>query len=184
MQALWYYAVGGNTPQGPVSEDEIRALIERNALKANDLLWCNEMSDWTPLRDITHFRPAAPAIPSLSPPPTPRVPAPSGLAGWMAFNGVVIILSGLAYIMSCFALPTGVLLVIAGAALMSGQSMLAGLHTVDPEWLPFLQKMRAFFQFTGIATLVAVLLTTLALVTMFAVGAASMAALFEQMGAP
>jgi hypothetical protein len=98
----------------------------------------------------------------------------------MAFNGILIILSGLAYITTCFALPSGVLLVIAGASLMSAQSMLSGLRTVDPAFLPFLQKLRGFFLMTGVATLVAIALTVLFLIVIIGFGAATFATLFEQ----
>ena len=77
-------------------------------------------------------------------------------------------------------LPSGILLVIAGASLMSAQSMLAGLRTVDPALLPFLQKLRGFFLMTGVATLVAIVLTALFLIIVVGLGAASIATVLEQ----
>jgi hypothetical protein len=183
MEFTWYYARNGMDRQGPVSETELRNLIDQGQVQPDDLLWREGMAAWTPLRDLTEFRTPSPPTPSTpAPPPTPekRVAVPSGLSGWMAFNGILIILSGLAYITTCFALPSGVLLVIAGASLMSAQSMLSGLRTVDPTFLPFLQKLRGFFLMTGVATLVAIALTVLFLIVIIGFGAATFATLFEQ----
>ena len=183
MEITWYYARNGTDRQGPVSETELRNLIAQGQVQPDDVLWREGMAAWTPLRDLAEFRSLTPSTHTLpAPPPTPveRVDVPAGLSGWMAFNGILIILSGLAYITTCFALPSGVLLVIAGASLMSAQSMLSGLRTVDPAFLPFLQKLRGFFLMTGVATLVAIALTVLFLIVIIGFGAATFATLFEQ----
>lgn len=181
MEFNWYYARNGNDRQGPVPETDIRNLIAQGQLQPDDLLWREGLAAWTPLRDLAEFRStpsAAPAIPAAAP---DRVAVPAGLSGWMTFNGIVVILSGLTYITTCFALPTGVLLVIAGASLMSAQSMLGGLREVDASLLPFLQKLRSFFLMTGVATLVAIALTILFFVVLFGIGAASVTTLMEQL---
>lgn len=185
MDVMWYYARNGTERQGPVSESELKSLIAQGQVQADDLLWREGLSGWIPLRDLAEFRAPASSSPApVTPPPAPssdtRVAIPSGLSGWMAFNGIVIILSGLAYITTCFALPSGILLVIAGASLMSAQSMLGAMRGVDPALLPFLQKLRGFFLMTGIATLVAIVLTVVFLIAVVGLGAASLAALFEQ----
>lgn len=180
MEHTWYYARNGTDRQGPVSETDIKNLITQGQVQPDDLLWREGLSAWTPLRDLAEFR-ATPA-PALAPPPPPveRAELPAGLSGWMAFNGILIILSGLTYIMTCFALPSGILLVIAGASLMSAQSMLSGMRTVDPAFLPFLQKLRGFFLMTGVATLVAIFLTVLFLIVGIGLGASALTAVFEQ----
>lgn len=179
MEFNWYYARQGNDRQGPVPEAEIRNLMAQGQLQPDDLLWREGLAAWTPLRDLAEFKSAPVAAPAI-PASIDRVAVPAGLSGWMAFNGIVVILSGLTYITTCFALPTGVLLVIAGAALMSAQSMLGGLREVDATLLPFLQKLRSFFLMTGVATLVAIVLTILFFVVLFGIGAASVATLMEQ----
>jgi hypothetical protein len=178
MDNQWYYARNGADRQGPVTESELRSLLAQGRLQADDLVWREGLSAWTPLRDLPDFQAAAPvpAVPGAG----TGVPIPAGLCGWMAFNGIVIILSGLTYVMSCFALPSGILLLIAGASLMSAQSLLAGLRTVDPALLPFLQKLRGFFLMTGVATLVAIVFTALFLIIVVGLGAASIASIMEQ----
>ncbi len=178
MENQWYYARNGAERQGPIAESELRNLVAQGQLQPDDLLWREGMTTWAPLHALPDFRTPAP-VPAI-PVSHSEVAIPAGLSGWMAFNGIVIILSGLTYVMSCFALPSGILLVIAGASLMSAQSMLAGLRTVDPALLPFLQKLRGFFLMTGVATLVAIVLTALFLIIVVGLGAASIATVLEQ----
>lgn len=180
MEVQWYYARNGSDRVGPVAESEIRTLIAHGQIKPDDLLWREGMSAWTTLKTLSDFQPRmAPEAPAAA-----QVPIPGGLGGWMAFTGVITILMGLVSVVTCFALPTGILQIIGGAALLSGSSMLARLPGIDPEWLPFLQKMKTFFLMTGVGTLVGVVLTLLFLVFGVVMGAASLASMFEQFAHP
>ena len=179
METMWYYAASDQERKGPVAESELRALLASGQLQPDDMVWRDGMAAWSPLRNVPELH-SAPAVPDLS----QRVPVPAGLTGWMAFNGIVIILSGVTYVLSCFALPSGILLILAGASLMSAQSMLTGLRTVDPGMLPFLQKLRGFFLMTGVATLVAIVLTLLMLILAFGMGVAMFSTLFETFAQP
>lgn len=70
---MWYYALN-NRPQGPVSEDQLRELIETGTVGANTLLWTEGMSDWQPAHAVTPWAERFAGTPA-SPPP---VSTPSG----------------------------------------------------------------------------------------------------------
>ena len=180
MDAQWYYARNGTDRLGPVSESEIHALVAQGQIRPDDLLWREGMPAWAALKTLSVFQ--APVVPDAS--VVAKVAIPGGLGGWMAFTGVINILVGLLSVFTCFALPTGILQIIGGAALLSGSSILARMPGIDPEWLPFFQKTKTFFLMTGIGTLVAVAMTLLVLVLGLGLGAASVASMAEQFTTP
>lgn len=54
---VWYYA-DGETPQGPVTEEEIRRLAAEGAIRPDTLVWHEGLSEWKPgsaLLDPTFF---------------------------------------------------------------------------------------------------------------------------------
>lgn len=181
MENQWYYARQGADRQGPVPESEIRLLIAQGQLHGTDLLWRDGLPAWVPLNTLAEFQatPSSPAAPFAE--PAGLVPVPSGLRGWMTFGGILNILMGISYVLSCFGLPIGIVQIIAGAALISASSMLDRLPGVSPEIVPFLQKLRTFFLMTGVVVLLGIALAVLMLVTMFAIGAASVTPILEQL---
>jgi len=46
----WYYAIDGREV-GPVKEHQVKRLIERGALKRQDLVWSDGMEEWSPISE-------------------------------------------------------------------------------------------------------------------------------------
>jgi hypothetical protein len=102
----------------------------------------------------------------------------------MVFAGITNLLVGIASIISCVGLPVGILYVLAGAALLSGNGLLTQSSGVDPSVLPFLQKLRIFFMMTGIATLVSAVTFILFAVLGLGLGSVAVTSLLQQMNTP
>ena len=72
----WYYQDQGR-PSGPVDEPEMQQWLRDGKLKADDLVWTEGLSAWTPVRNaglVTPPPPPAPEPPTLpisAPPPPP-----------------------------------------------------------------------------------------------------------------
>jgi hypothetical protein len=59
VNAAWFYSVG-DTRQGPVTEDDLKALAADGRLKPSDLVWKDGMADWVEARTVpTLFPPRA-----------------------------------------------------------------------------------------------------------------------------
>ncbi len=63
----WYYAKN-NQQHGPVTGQELRAMVERGELGPNDLVWKDGMAEWTPASRIHGLFGEEPAA---APPPPP-----------------------------------------------------------------------------------------------------------------
>ncbi|MGF1679496.1 MAG: DUF4339 domain-containing protein [Candidatus Methylacidiphilales bacterium] len=48
MENQWYYAVNGQQ-RGPVDESELKRMLSRGEVRADDLVWKDGMEDWKPL---------------------------------------------------------------------------------------------------------------------------------------
>ncbi len=73
MSVLWHYVQNGAS-LGPVSEEQLRALISSGGLRPTDQVWHEGMAGWSPLQ-------AFPELAALVPPPPARsapVPAAQG----------------------------------------------------------------------------------------------------------
>ena len=70
----WFYAKNGSQ-QGPLSTDEIKSRIAMGEIGANDLAWCEGMSDWLPIGQIPQLKIEEP-VREESPPPVFGAPAP------------------------------------------------------------------------------------------------------------
>jgi len=44
---MWYYSIDGNSKQGPVSEEELRRLLNSRQLLPDTLVWTQEMNYWS-----------------------------------------------------------------------------------------------------------------------------------------
>lgn len=81
--AAWYYARGGQQV-GPVSEAQLRALINQGALQPTDLVWRDGMAQWQPVSQVadlagpapvSYYNPQAGMRSGGTPPPTYLVQA-------------------------------------------------------------------------------------------------------------
>lgn len=66
--ANWYYSRGGQQ-SGPMSEDDLRRLVAKGEVGAEDLIWRDGMGNWLPVRNVPEF--------GGSPPPVYLDPAPN-----------------------------------------------------------------------------------------------------------
>lgn len=74
MTRQWYYAQSGQQ-LGPVSGEQLRALIASGAVRPTDLVWSDSLPAWTPASQVPALlpAPAPPPAPVYTPPP----PAPA-----------------------------------------------------------------------------------------------------------
>ena len=157
MDRFWFYTQGGSTDKkGPVSEAEIRALMVSGELQPTDLLWTEGMANWAALSTLPDLsRPAASAAPK------PVLSAvvqtstaggglgvPPGLQGWMTFIGVMNIIAGVFYIVTCFGMVVGIPMLMAGMALLAAKNALDGA-TIDPSLDLFFAKLKSFMTISG-----------------------------------
>lgn len=77
LSANWYYSAAGEQC-GPVTILDIRNLIANRQLVAEDLVWKEGMSDWTPIRDVPELKVEAAAY-------TAAARSPSGTPGQQTF---------------------------------------------------------------------------------------------------
>lgn len=87
----WHYAQDGST-KGPVSEEEIKELIESGSLKKNDMVWNESMDDWAPLKE-SELKSFLPATPRTPPPLKPRATNESSECFHKLDRMLVVILS-------------------------------------------------------------------------------------------
>lgn len=181
MDRMWYYAPAGSERQGPVSEAQLKDLLARGQLAPSDLVWSEGMASWV----------AASTVPELGATPAGHVliPAgasaaataqvPDGLGTWLTFVGVINILSGALSCLSCFALPVGILMILAGFACLRARTALEALEGIDPALLPALQKIKTYFLMSGWVFILNLVLVGLILL-MFAGIAVPMISKFQQ----
>jgi Interferon-induced transmembrane protein/GYF domain 2 len=73
---MWYYALGGRQQEGPVSDEQIRGMIQDGTLGREDLVWREGMAAWQPAGQVADLQfPVRPAYPT-PPPPRPQAVAP------------------------------------------------------------------------------------------------------------
>lgn len=92
----WYYGKSGQQ-YGPVDESTLRARIATGEVGRSDLIWCEGMPSWLPLREMPEFFEAAapPPMPTSSDGPvggpvdssSPYAPPVSGLMGGYQGSG-------------------------------------------------------------------------------------------------
>ena len=169
MQRSWYYSKDRTERQGPVSTEQLRALIRQGAVAPDTLVWAEGMTDWI----------AASSTPELLSPESP-VPAPQAgsteaeasspvlippnLGAWLRFVGIMSILMGIVYCASCFGILWGVLLIVGGVALLGARSALEQITAVPAEFIPLLDRLNTFFLVTGIAYIIMLVGTALVFV--------------------
>lgn len=52
QQSVEYYAVVDGTQAGPLSEEELRALIERGTINAESLVWHRGLTAWKQAKNV------------------------------------------------------------------------------------------------------------------------------------
>ena len=65
--AEWFYGKD-NTQHGPVSDLEIRNLVNSGQITMETIVWREGMTDWVPLKDIPEFNSSAGSHPSSASP--------------------------------------------------------------------------------------------------------------------
>ena len=68
----WFHAQDGHQ-NGPVSAEELRHLVSSGTVGPDDLVWCDGMPEWVPVKTLAQF---APPAPNQIPPPPARSVAP------------------------------------------------------------------------------------------------------------
>jgi len=76
-EAEWYYAVD-EEQKGPVSLDALRALLADETLTADDLVWCDQLDDWTAAEQVPALIVEGQAATRISPPAEPAPPPKAG----------------------------------------------------------------------------------------------------------
>jgi len=112
-------------------------------------------SDQTPPVNATIASPA-PAWP-------PGAGVPAGLRGWMTFVAVMMILSGVLGVLSCFGLVNGILTIVAGVALLGARGALDGMRATDPATWQFLAKLRTCMVATAWTYLIGLIFVLIAI---------------------
>lgn len=74
MATEWYYA-NGDQQLGPISETELKSLIQSGNLGKSDLVWNDSLTEWVPVGSVQSLNASAP--PKKSPPPLPTGAASS-----------------------------------------------------------------------------------------------------------
>lgn len=87
----------------------------------------------------------------------PRTTLPSGLRGWMTFVGVMTLLFGIVQVVTILGVIQGVLLIIAGIAILGASKALERIESVEPNLEPFFVKLRRFVLLTGFGYLASLL---------------------------
>lgn len=67
-QDQWFYSEDEEHHVGPVTTDEVVALLDSNKLTPDSLVWSPQQDEWKPIRDV----PAIGWVPPLAPPPLPK----------------------------------------------------------------------------------------------------------------
>jgi hypothetical protein len=168
MDKLWYYAKNGSTDrQGPVPAADLHAQIAQGQLTATDLAWTEGMDNWQPLAQIEEFRPQFPTA-ALAGTPSHQPPVhagaatggiPDGLEGWMSFVGIVTIISGALYCLTCVGIIVGIFMIMAGTALMGAKNALGLFRAVDPSQALFFDKLKGCMLWTGIFYIISIIIT-------------------------
>ena len=74
--AQWYYGLNGKQ-EGPVEEDEVRAMLASGMINGQTIVWREGMAAWTPAGEVAElgeaFKKVPPPLPpqKSGPPPLP-----------------------------------------------------------------------------------------------------------------
>lgn len=190
---MWFYTTDQKERHGPIPAEEVEKLLQAGTIPRDALVWTEGMPEWAPLHSRPEFAEAATPVPPGQGPSdeaedtvgtktpalalqrlpaetptaataTPETGLPPKLGGWMQFTGVMTILLGVLYALSCFGILWGVLLIIGGVALLGARSALATVQTVPWTLGPFFEKINTFFLTLGIFYIVMLVVVSLVLI--------------------
>lgn len=132
---LWYYAPRGSAERhGPVPTRALRALLAEGRLSSDDLVWHEGLREWTRAGSAPELHLEAEAGP---------VPTPA-LHRWMTLTGMLSILTGIGGCLTVFGAAAGVLMILAGSAMLGARTALGSLASADPAWSPFLDQLARY----------------------------------------
>lgn len=185
MDKAWYYVVNGKDKAGPVSEMELKNLIQQGQVTPTSLVWSEGMADWQPANQVSGLigmstsgttpTPVAPVQSRTAAQPSASAPSysasygvtgpsvPQGLIGWTKFIGVLSILHGILTCLGCITIPLGILMIIAGNAALNSCKSLQSMTSVDSATAAYLQNMKKFMLMWGIVAIVGVVLTVISI---------------------
>lgn len=175
MDKIWYYTQGGGAEKkGPVTDEEMRALVTARQVRPDDLVWSDGMANWTPAGTVPELQ-TQPVVMDVQPMRTGSGEAiPPGMLGWMTLVAVMSILEGALYCLGCIWIPAGIFMIIAGVALLGAKTALTGVQAVNPELGVFFTKMASFMKMTGISFIVMLITMIIAMVLWFGAFAAAL----------
>jgi hypothetical protein len=75
MSKLWHYVQNGSS-QGPIPEEQLRALLAAGSLQPTDLVWHEGMANWTAIQVLPELTSAPVLQPAATPQPAPSAPNP------------------------------------------------------------------------------------------------------------
>ncbi|MBE7464257.1 MAG: DUF4339 domain-containing protein [Planctomycetes bacterium] len=75
MTVQWFYSIG-NEQSGPVTEIELKRLLQTGKVNRNSLVWKEGMAAWTPAGQVPGLVAGPPPLPSAPPPLHATPPAP------------------------------------------------------------------------------------------------------------
>ncbi|MFP4053767.1 MAG: GYF domain-containing protein [Phycisphaerae bacterium] len=119
--ADWYCYVLSRR-YGPVDIETLRRWVREGRLTARDLVWSEDLPQWTPVRDVPQLAVAV-AQPAAAPPPV----RPTTPAGLKPDRGVLVLVLSAVGLATCFVVS----LIALVLALTDLKEMKAGI--MDPE---------------------------------------------------
>lgn len=127
MSSSWFISPDGTSRQGPITDEQVRAMIAAGTLRKSSLLWREGLAAWTMLGEVPEFREASAGAPANLPtnmrlPATPGdlAPAPRKTSATVITLIVVGCILGLCLLS---AIPLGIMLPALGKARASARQI-------------------------------------------------------------
>lgn len=125
--ASWYISPDGTSRQGPITDEQVRAMIAAGTLRKSSLLWREGLAAWTMLSDVAEFREASAGAQANLPtnmrlPATPGdlAPAPRKTSATVI---TLIVIGGILALCMLAAIPMGIMLPALGKARASAREI-------------------------------------------------------------
>jgi hypothetical protein len=176
MERQWYYVIGGKEKAGPISETELRQRIQTGQVQPADLVWSEGMGNWEAASQVPSLMggggaPSPAPAAAYSPVQAPYGAAaaggyggdaiPEGLLGWTKFVGVMNIIAGVLTCLTCIGIPIGIMLIVAGNALLGSKNVLETSGATAAALPSYLQNIKKFMLMQGIMYILYIVLFAL-----------------------
>jgi hypothetical protein len=178
----------------------MRQLLQSGQVLPTDLVWSEGMANWLAANQVPGLigdagvpAPAAAAPEGYAPGTSPYYASspsasygptlPQGLLGWTQFVGVMNIIGGVLTCLSCVGIPLGILMIVAGNALLGSRNTLMNMASVDNAMAPYLQQIKKYMLMRGILYIINIILF-FAYIVFYAVLITQGFLSFDQMGIP